>query len=223
VGAAAHLGIQLADYDRRIRTFIPHYEEAIDIAAGTIAPRHAGRRGLDVTDLGTGTRALAARVLAAVPQARITGIDADAAILGVARRRLRGRLTTVVANFLTAPIAPTDAITASFALHHVPTRRRKAAFYARCRHALRSGGVFVNADCALASSHERRRRDRAAWIDHLRRSYPRTRAEAFLRAWAREDVYFTLDEEIRMLRAAGFMADVVWRRDSFAVVVGTRR
>jgi SAM-dependent methyltransferase len=223
VGAASHLGIQLADYDRRIRTFIPHYEEAIDVAAGTIAARSSGRRGLDVTDLGTGTGALAARILAAAPKARITGIDADAAILDVARRRLRGRLTPVVADFLTTPLATTDAITASFALHHVPTRRRKAAFYVRCRHALRSGGVFVNADCALASSHDRQRRDHDAWIDHLRRSYPRTRAEAFLRAWAREDVYFSLDEEIRMLRAAGFVVDVVWRRDCFAVVVGTRR
>ena len=45
------------------------------------------------------------------------------------------------------------------------------------------------------------------------------RPKAFLRAWAKEDVYFTLDRETELLREAGFDVDVVWRRDSFAVIV----
>ena len=41
--------------------------------------------------------------------------------------------------------------------------------------------------------------------------------------WAKEDVYFRLEDEIELLRSAGFSVDVPWRRDSFAVVVGAKR
>jgi len=172
--------------------------------------------------VGTGTGALASRVLAAVPAARVTAIDSDAAMLGVARRRLRGRVRTLTGSFLTVPLPASDAITASFALHHVPTRRRKAAFYAQCFDVLRPGGVLVNADCALSSSSVLQARDRAAWLAHLQGTYSRRRAQGFLRAWAREDVYFPLDVELTMMRAAGFAPDIVWRQDCFAVVVATR-
>jgi len=220
MGAAAHLGIKLAEYDRRIRTFIPHYEDILDAAAAALADVVRSRPA--VTDLGTGTGALASRVLAAVPSARMTAIDSDAAMLGVAQRRLRGRVNTLTGNFLSVPLPASDAITASFSLHHVPTRRRKAAFYAQCFDALRPGGVLVNADCALSSSRVLQARDRAAWLAHLQHTYSRQRAQGFLHAWAREDVYFPLDVELAMMRAAGFAPDVVWRRDCFAVVVATR-
>jgi hypothetical protein len=37
MGVAAHLGIRLREYDARIRTFIPHYEEMLDAAAAVAA------------------------------------------------------------------------------------------------------------------------------------------------------------------------------------------
>jgi hypothetical protein len=177
-GVAAHLGIRLREYDARIRTFIPRYEDMLDAAAAAL--RALRRTDPLIVDLGTGSGALAARC----PRC--------------------------------------DAITASFALHHVRTRRRKAALYARCHAALRSGGLLVTADCCTASHPRLRSIDRAAWQAHLERSYTRRRAAAFLRAWADEDVYFTLEEEIALLRSAGFAVDVPWRRDSFAVVVAAK-
>ena len=56
MGVATHLGIKLADYDSRIRTFIPHYEEMLDVAAAAIQPR-----ARTIVDLGIGTGALSAR------------------------------------------------------------------------------------------------------------------------------------------------------------------
>ncbi|HEY5161617.1 MAG TPA: hypothetical protein VII81_01280, partial [Terriglobales bacterium] len=53
---AAHLGIDIVEYDERIRTFIPDYEEMLDVAAEAI-PASART----IVDLGTGTGALAAR------------------------------------------------------------------------------------------------------------------------------------------------------------------
>jgi hypothetical protein len=54
-GAAAHLGIDLADYDAKIRTFIPEYETMIDSAAFALQIT-SRRRTPVVVDLGIGTR-----------------------------------------------------------------------------------------------------------------------------------------------------------------------
>jgi hypothetical protein len=82
--------------------------------------------------------------------------------------------------------------------------------------------LLVNADCCPASLPRRRALDRAAWQAHLRRHYGARRAERFLRAWAREDVYVELEDEIALLKLAGFATDVPWRRGAFAVVVGAK-
>jgi len=220
VGHATHLGIQLADYDAAIVTFIPRYGEMLDAAVEALTV--VAPRAPQVVDLGTGTGALAARVLKARPRATMTGIDEDEGMLGLATRRLRGRLTAIVGDIRRTPIPTCDAITASFALHHIRTPREKAAVYRRCAAALRPGGMLVNADCCLSADPQRQRHDRAAWSRHLQQSYSRARAEGYLRAWAKEDFYFTLDAEVAMMRQAGFTVDIPWRRDSFAVIVGRR-
>ena len=221
MGVAAHLGINLAEYDARIRTFIPHYQDMLDAAVCALVAR--SRPAAVLVDLGTGTGALAARAVKALPASRVIGIDSDEGMLGLAKQRLRGRLTTVTGDFLSTPLPRCDVITASFSLHHIKTRRQKSALYKRCFAALRPGGILVNADCCLASNARMQARDRAAWRTHLQRRYGRARAEGFLRAWAKEDFYFELDEEIALLKSAGFAVDVPWRCDSFAVLVGHRR
>ena len=172
-----------------------------------------------MVDLGTGSGALAARVLQERTGARLIGIDEDGGMLKMAERRLRGRISTIRHNFETAAIPRCDVITASFALHHIGTGRRKLAMYHRCFEALRPNGALVIADCYLASSERLRRTHKAMWLRHLQKTYTRKKSEAFLRAWAKEDVYFTLDRETELLHKAGFEVDVAWRRDSFAVIV----
>ena len=44
-------------------------------------------------------------------------------------------------------------------------------------------------------------------------------AAGLLNAWSGEDVYVPLDAEIKLLREAGFDADVIWRKGSFAVLL----
>ena len=217
MGAAEHLKINLNEYDKVIRTLIPHYVDLIEEAAKAVSLVTRARP--TVVDLGTGSGALASRVLNARPGARMIGIDEDGGMLELAKRRLRGRVSAVCANFETGAIPRCDVITASFALHHIGTGQRKLAMYQRCYEALRPHGALVIADCCLASSERLRKAHKAIWLEHLQKKYTRKKAEAFLRAWAREDVYFTLDRETELLREAGFEVDVVWRRDSFAVIV----
>jgi tRNA (cmo5U34)-methyltransferase len=220
MGAATHLGINLDEYDAVIRTLIPHYEELID-AAGAAVGVLAGPSPA-VVDLGTGSGALAQAILTARPRARLTGIDEDAGMLAMAEKRLRGRLTIVQGNFESTPIPRCDVVSASFALHHIRTSRRKAALYRRAFAALKRGGLIVSADSFLASNAALQKRDRASWLAHLQQHYPRAKAAGFLKAWAKEDVYMTLEQERDLLQRAGFKVEIAFRKTCFAVVVGLK-
>jgi tRNA (cmo5U34)-methyltransferase len=213
MSVAAHLSIDLREYDARIRTFIPRYEEMLDAAA---AAANAVRSRV-VVDLGIGTGALASRVVRR--GVRLIGIDVDEAILAVARQRLHlGRATFISGSFLRVPIPPCDAIVSSLALHHVESPRAKGLLYRRAHAALSPNGIFVTADCFPSSLPARAAAGRRAWLDHLEQSYSAREARAYLRAWAREDFYTTIEQEVALLKAAGFRCDVVWRHDSFAVI-----
>jgi tRNA (cmo5U34)-methyltransferase len=218
MSVAAHLGIDLGEYDARIRTFIPDYELMLDEAAA-IVPQDART----ILDLGTGTGALAGRCLKQAGRARIVGIDADAGILQFAAKRLGSRATLVCGSFLRAALPLSDAVVASFALHHVRTRRAKGALYARVRAALAPGGVFITVDCHPASDRALAERQREQWRKHLRKTYPRRKADAFLAAWAKEDVYVPLADELGLLRRSGLAAEVISRKGSFAVLSASRR
>lgn len=220
MGAATHLGIRSGEYDKAIATLIPHYSELIDAAAAAVDI--IARNTPAVVDLGTGSGALAQRILKVRPKARLIGIDSDVTMLQAATTRLRGNIQTIEENFEQIRIPRCDVVSASFALHHIPTGRRKSALYKRCFAALRDGGMLVSADCFLAASGTMQTRHRDAWLSHLQRTYTRKKAANFLKTWAKEDVYFTLDREIELLKEAGFGVEVTWRKDSFAVLVGLR-
>jgi SAM-dependent methyltransferase len=221
---ARHLKIDLADYDRRIRTFIPGYDEMLSAVASTVTL--VDRRQPVIVDLGIGTGALAARCLATRPGAQIHGIDADPDILEMARRRLArrrpSRLTLAHADFVRAPLPRCDAIVATLALHHVRSAPAKRRFYARCFAALRRGGVFASGDCFVAEDPVLTRRYLATWKEHLRTSYGPRETRKYFAAWAREDTYFPLAREWTMLAAAGFRVEVLWRRPPFAVLLGRK-
>jgi trans-aconitate methyltransferase len=221
-GAAAHLGIDLAEYDAKIRTFIPEYETMIDCAAFALQVT-ARRRAPVVLDLGIGTGALAERCLARVPAARIIGVDEDEAMLAAARRRLgRGLQAAIHGSFETVDLPPCDAAVASLALHHVPTRERRLALFSRLHAALRPGGVLISADCYPETNARLAAADRATWMTHLERSYTPSVARQYMRAWARGDHYALLADEFDTLRRAGFAMNIPSRRGTFAVVVGSR-
>jgi len=214
MSVASHLGIRLAEYDARIRTFIPDYQEMLDVAAAAVP---AGTRA--IVDLGTGTGALAARCLQHARRARVTGIDADAAILKVAARRLGSRASFVEGSFLRTPIPRCDVIVSSFALHHIRTRAAKAALYSRLRQALRRNGRLISVDSQPSPVPETEAAQMAAWLGHLRKHYGVSEARGLLRAWAHEDTYQPLNVETALLVAAGFRVDVLWRKGAFAVLL----
>lgn len=222
IGAAAHLGIDLREYDARIRTFIPDYDTMLRIAAFSVQLTVRKRTPL-VVDLGIGTGALSAAVLERIPGARIVGVDEDEAMLAAAGSRLGSKLVrSLPGSFERIAIPRCDAVIASLSLHHIPTRARRLRLFRRIHRVLRPGGVLIVADCYPESSVRLAAFDRLAWLAHLEESYPPQMSRNFLRAWAREDHYAVLTDEIATLQRAGFTVDIPGRKQAFAVVVATK-
>jgi SAM-dependent methyltransferase len=221
MGAASHLGIDLRDYDARIRTFIPGYEQLLAIASTVLGATVTARSPL-IVDLGTGTGALAAWCLQARPRARVIGVDEDEEMLAAAAKRLRRHFTGVPGSFETVDLPACHAVTACLALHHIPTPARRLRLFRRIHRSLHRTGVLIIADCYLSSDPRVRALDRALWLDHLRQNYTGRQAQAFLRGWAKEDFYAPLRDEIAHLERAGFTVDVAGRRGPFAVLVAAK-
>src|SRR5690349_15430475 len=219
MSVASHLAVSPAGYDRRIRQLILHYDELITEAGSAL--RYARRDVKMIVDLGIGTGALSAKCMDHARRAHIYGIDADRSMMDVARVRLRSlgsRLKLTEGDFTTAPLPRADAIVASYALHHIPTRRAKLAFYRRCRRALRPGGVLISGDCAPASSKTAAAADLRPWYAHLAKSAGSIAAgRRVYESWGDEDTYMPLAVEIDLLQRAGFKVEVPWRRAPFAV------
>ena len=219
MSVVSHLQIRLDEYDSRIRTFIPAYEQLL--AAAAAALRALPTSSPRLVDLGTGTGALAACCLRTLPCASVTAIDEDAAILDIARERLGaiGAVASFVqASFLDAALPSCDAVVASLALHHVRTTTRKLQLYRDCAAALAPGGLLVSADCCPSADPALAALERDAWRAHMRQSYSEEEIDGYFAAWAQEDVYMPLASELGLLREAGFMPEVVWRNGAFAVI-----
>ncbi len=177
-----------------------------------------------VIDAGVGTGGLTAEILRARPGANVTGIDGDAAMLDVARKRLGAGSTfsTMHGDFTTVPLPPCDAIVGTLAFHHIRTHESKKAFYARCFSPLRDGGLLVSGDRMPESDASVAQEQHEAWIAHMSRSYSREESLRFLESWSGEDTYLPLEDELTLLDAAGFSVRIAWKKDGFATVVGTK-
>lgn len=223
MSVASHLHIRLDEYDARIRTFIPGYEQMLD--AGAQALRALATPAPVIVDLGTGTGAFASRCISVRSDAKLVAIDEDAAILDIARQRLTrdGAVASFVQrSFLEASLPRCDAIVASLAFHHVRTVERKQQLYGDCHQSLASDGLLVSVDCFVSSDARLAELEREAWRSHLRRSYSDVETDGYFAAWGMEDVYVPLMQEVAMMRDAGFAPDVVWRMAPFAVIVARK-
>ena len=217
---SSHLKIPLHEYDARIRTFVPYYEEMLGAVAGCFAL--AADSHPTLLELGIGTGALMERCRRYRSAASCIGIDMDPDVLTMAEERLgSGRVDLRAGSYLDMPLPDADFIVASISLHHVRDAAAKRTLYRRCRAAVRSGGMMIMADCFLPQLDAATARGMESWREFLEQTYSAEDARAFLKAWALEDTYFPLADEMEWLAAAGFEPDVIWRRDLFGVIAAS--
>ncbi len=223
---ARHFQVGQAEYDAAIRRRIPHYDEMLGAVADAVAAVPGAAAG-PILDLGTGTGALAARLLERFPETHLHLLDADAAMLVQARARNASnvaRSTFHERSFSGSLPGGFHAIVASLALHHVRDLAAKERVYAGIQAALVPGGVFVNADPALGDTPAFEEAGFAAWTAHqIAEGFSEAEVKANFALWRTEDRYFRMSEELAALRAAGFAkVEIFWRRGAFAVLAGAR-
>lgn len=217
---SSHLKIPLREYDSRIRTFVPYYEEMLEVVADRFAL--AADSHPIILELGIGTGALTERCRRRRPAASCIGIDMDPGVLTMAEERLGAEGVDLRAgSYLDIALPEADFIVASISLHHVREASAKRALYRRCRTATASGGMMIIADCFLPRLDAAISKGMESWQEFLEQAYSADESREYLKAWALEDTYFPLSDELEWLTAAGFEPDVVWRRDLFAVIASS--
>jgi tRNA (cmo5U34)-methyltransferase len=219
----SHLQLQVAEYDELIRRFIPRYDEMLDevvyLVRGFIADSG------EFVELGIGTGSLSERIIKAIPEARIVGIDADPKMLEEAARRLsshQDRVRLRLQDFFSELPAAQNAYFAALALHHIPSLSLKQTLYQKIYDALVPGGLFLNADAMFDDWNSNQNRKR--WAAHLvSAGFGETEALDHLQSWKKEDNYFGVETELQLMNKAGFShCDVAWRYGPMAVTVGKK-
>lgn len=216
-----HLRLEIDAYDESIRRFIPGYEAMISKAADEVAAVHPDQ----VLDLGAGTGGLSSALLRRTEVGRVELLDVDPEMLARARTRLANfgdRAQFTDASF--EDVLPAcDAAASSLALHHIPKLEDKTAVYRQVFEALPNGGVFVNADATMPVEPAAKEKTFRGWADHMVASgIDEKLAWQHFEEWAEEDTYFSLEQELTALQAAGFDTKCSWRHGPIAVIVGTK-
>ena len=215
---SSHLRLDTTEYDRIIRTYIPHYDESrgvqLDLLAAALAPT-----ANQIIDLGGGTGSLAEAILDRFPQSSILLRDIDREMLSVAQARLSRfghRVELEVASF-DDPLPRVDAVLAGFALHHIRNLNHKTEVYRRIREGIRSSGVFLNTDAVGGPFWPSLRDEWATFM--VGKGFTLEQAYQNLNDWAAEDMYFSVHEELCAMAQGGFaQPECFWRRGPIAIL-----
>jgi ubiquinone/menaquinone biosynthesis C-methylase UbiE len=142
---------RVAAYDADMDLMHPNRHKMVEIIMAVLAASRPEPRL--VIDLGTGTGFLLDRLLRRFPNCRAVAIDGSQQMVASAKSRLGAlaeRVEFVVGDLRlpeTLAVEPgsADAVVSAYALHHL-NLQEKAELIGRCRHLLKEGGWFLNAD-----------------------------------------------------------------------------
>jgi SAM-dependent methyltransferase len=234
-------------WDAQQERYVPDREERFRVVADVVAWANQGNDRPRVVDLGCGPGSLTTRLAAALPGARIVGVDADPVLLALAAEAGVTAVRTDLADPrwpADVPLeGPWDAAVSSTALHWLEVSDL-AVLYRTLAERLRPGGVFVDADHrtvapaalrGLGSYVREARAVRAGVADNEEWTswWDAVLADPGLSAQvdARSEVSIchdgntglSVDDHVRMLREAGFSAaSAVWQFGDDFVVAAVR-
>ena len=188
--------------------FAPFYEAIAASLPCSQDPR-------DVLDLGIGTGLQLPGLFACLPHARVTGIDLSLemmAELRVKHAARLGQIRLIHGSFLDVDFghAAYDVVISAMALHHHPFEE-KVDLFSRIRRALKPGGCFINGDYIVSPDEASRM---LAVYDAAISGLDPDAGPVHI------DIAFSMDDELEVLRRAGFDSiEVPYHRAAAAVFV----
>jgi tRNA (cmo5U34)-methyltransferase len=222
VGMRREFDREASEYDRAAPASMPAYSDLHRALLWGIP--FVPTRSFRVLELGVGTGTLTARILAAFPHARLTGIDLSSRMIARARQKLRpyrDRVELIAGDIARFPETPWDVVVSALAIHHL-SDPEKWRLYRRIHRWLSPGGYFGDGDDHLPEDpvFDMRYSEIAS-----RLAPPRERASAWSSPQAvwheheRFDHPCTLTAEVTALERARFHhVGVPWRFFGQAVV-----
>lgn len=217
-----HLSVEIDNFDRAIRDFVPGYDAMLQVVAEQVAMIED--KGM-LIDLGAGTGALSEAIMTHEPFRAVKLFDIDPEMLQNARNRLArfgGRARFKECSYFD-PLPRCNGVASSLALHHVPTIDRKRKLYRSIFNALLPGGMFVNADATMSADSDERTKIYSMWRAHMAScGVDKENADRHFEQWAEEDTYFPIEVELDAMTAAGFDAHCVWSFGPITVLAGRK-
>lgn len=196
-------------YDRHMLDEVEGCAEGYRLMAALL-PEQLGA----LLDLGCGTGLELDEIFRRFPDAAVTGIDLTQAMLDKLREKHpRRTLTLRCADYLETDFGQAcfDAAVSFQTLHHL-TQGQKAALYARVYRALRPGGRYLECDYMVETQEEE---------DHWFSECARQRREQGIPdgMFVHCDTPCSIDNQLKLLRQAGFRARLHWRRGNTTLLI----
>lgn len=222
------------DFDQGIRQLLPYYDEMLD-AITRCVPSTSSR----ILELGCGTGELSIKLLKRCPDAEIIALDYSPRMLKLARKKIKDagyddRWMGVEADFGEWANQPEkyglrsdfNACVSSLAIHHLQDEM-KAKLYQTVYSVLVEHGCFWNADPILPESpqlEEVYKLAREEWTVRNNINLVDVRVKigsSDTHGYSSQDQLATLEEQINMLKTAGFNTIAIpWKYYNVAVFGG---